>query len=435
MGSIIFTGIEILVMGIGLYTFPFFILVLMTIFFLFYLYFGFKIKKVIYYILPILFLIRIFFSVNFSEINSENIIMIETNIAEGKGRIEKLENKFPLKNIYISVENISDGRYIFYGKAEKVSKEYEFYNFQVLEENKIPLNKFQIFFDKKLNNLKKYISNRCGNFLEGVILGERRYIYKDIREKFAYCGVAHLLAISGLHIGIVIGIILSVLKTFKIKKEKKNLIALIFLSFYMLGILGSPSSFRAYIMGAIFLLGNMFYEKIDIKKSFALAIIINFFIYPTSFSNISFVFSYMCLFSIIYIYPRCRILKKSKYKNILNFFIMIGVIQIFITPISFYFFKTVPLFSYLTNFILTPLGTVFIIFGFVSFFVPEIIFKIIIAPILQGVYDLIEKLLNIFVKIPYLAIKCDINLSLKFIIFIYIMLIILFYKKSLSNKK
>ena len=435
MGNIIFLGIEILAIVLGLYVVPFFTLTLMIAFFLFYLYFGFKIKKIIYYIIPILFLIRIFLSVNFNEINKEDMIIIETNIVEGRGRIEKIDNKFPIQSIYISVENISDGKYILYGSGEKISEKYNFYNFKILEKNEISLNKFEKFFNKKLEKIKKYISNRCGNFLEGVILGERRYIYRDIRENFNYCGVAHLLAISGLHIGVVIGIILFILNIFKIKREIKYSLALIFLTIYMLGIMRSPSAVRAYIMGVVFLLGNLFYEKIDIKKSFSFALIINLLIYPTSLNNLSFIFSYICLFSIIYVYPKFCILKKIKYKNILNFFIFTGIIQIFITPVSIYFFKTVPLFSYFTNFILTPLGIIFITLGFVSFFIPEIIFSEIISPVLQGIYNLIEKLLEIFSKIPYLSIKYDKSLSLKFIILIYIILIIIVYRKKLNDRR
>ena len=206
------------------------------------------------------------------------------------------------------------------------------------------------------------------------------------------------------------------------------------MTIYMTGITKSPSSIRAYIMGGIFLIGKIFYEKTDIKKSLALAIIINFFIYPVSFGNISFIFSYSCLFSIVYIFPKYYIAREKRYKNILNLFIFTGIIQIFIIPVSVYFFKTVPLLSYFTNFILTPLGTIFITFGFLCFFIPETIFALFFAPVLQGIYNIIEFVLNFFSKMPCLTIKYNGNLSLKFIIFIYIILILLFYLRKERNK-
>ena len=434
MSNIIFIAVEILLLGAGLYFVPFFTLIFMTVFSLLYLWFGFKIKKILYYIIPVLFLARVFFSVDFNNFENYYISNIKTKIIAGRGKIEKINKKFPLENIYISAENIPDGKYLLQGKSTKISDKYNFYDFEIIEKNEISPNLFEIFFDKKLKSIKKYISNNCGNFLQGVVLGERRYIHRNIRDKFTYCGTAHLLAISGLHIGIVTGIIIWVLNFFKIKREIKYTLGFLFLTIYMTGITKSPSSIRAYIMGGIFLIGKIFYEKTDIKKSLALAIIINFFIYPVSFGNISFIFSYLCLFSIVYIFPKYYITKEKRYKNILNLFIFTGIIQVFITPVSIYFFKTVPLLSYFTNFILTPLGTIFITFGFLCFFIPETVFAVFFAPVLQGIYNIIEFVLNFFSKIPYLTIKYNRNLSLKFIIFIYIILILLFYLRKERNK-
>lgn len=434
MGSIILAAVEILTAGAGVYFVPFFTLFFMSAFFLLYLYFGFKIRKPVYYIVLIIFLLRVLLSVDFEDFNREGMIEIKSNIVNGRGRVEKIENKFPLENIYISVENIPDGKYIFYGFGEKISDKYNFYDFKVKDKKEIPLNRFEVFFEKRFQTLEKYLSNRCSNFLKGVVLGERRYIYDNIREKFTYCGTAHLLAISGLHIGVVTGIILFILNIFKMKREIKYALALIFLTFYMLGITDSPSAFRAYIMGAVFLTGKIFYEKSDIRKSLALAVIINLIINPVSLGNLSFIFSYLCLFSIVYIYPEWRIVKEIKYKNILNFLIFTGIIQIFITPVSVYFFGTIPFLSYFTNFILTPVGMIFVTLGFISFFIPKI-FILAVSPLLQGIYNMIEVLLNFFSKIPYLIIEYNGDLTLKFIIFTYIILAVLFLKKKLYRKK
>ena len=436
MGKITFLATELLILGAMIYIVPFFSVCLMTIFFMSLLYFYFGTKKIIYYLFPILFLIRIFFSVNL-DFNKESLFdgeikRIETNIVNGRGKAKTIDNKFFLENINLYISETEDGKYIVYGKLEHTK--YNNFSVEVLQKEKLQENIFEKFFKKRMENIREHLSNKCGNFLHGVILGERRYIYKNIRDKFIYSGSAHLLAISGLHIGAVIGLILQCVNLFKIKREARYLLAFLFLSIYVAGINTSPSVVRAYIMGGVFLLGKIFYEKIDMKKSLSLAVILNLFLYPVSLGDISFIFSYLCLFTIIYIYPKCRIKRECKHKNILNFFIFTGVIQIFMIPVTIYFFKKIAMLSYFTNFVLTPLGMIFVTVGFVSFFMSELIFALIFAPILEMIYGVMEIILNLFAKIPFLTVNFSHNnLSLKFLIFIYIILTALFYFKEIRK--
>lgn len=424
-------AMEILGLEILIYNISFLSVLIFFILFSVYFWFILKKKNIIYYVIPIIFLIRSFSVLDFNEIKEREILNIQIDIVNSIGKIEKINDKIPLKNIYISVENISDGKYKI--KGEILKENYNFYEVKVLDKEEITPNFIEKYFYEKFNSIKKYLSNRCGNFLQGVILGERRYIYREISEQFRYSGASHLLAISGLHIGIIIGLIIWFLNLFKIKREIKYSFALVFLTVYILGISISPSVIRAYIMGVIYLLGKIIYEQIDIKKSFALAVLINLILYPNSLGNISFLLSYICLFSIIYIYPLCNIKNIKKYENIIKYLIFTGVIQIFITLLSMYFFGVLPLFSYFTNIFLIPFGSIFIILGFISFFISEPIFSIFISPILELNYLFMEKILYIFEKIPYLNIDFKRKFDLKFIIFIYIILFVLFYKDRLKK--
>ena len=102
MGNIIFIAVEILLLGAGLYFVPFFTLVFMTAFSLLYLWFGFKIRKILYYIIPVLFLVRVFFSVDFNIFENYYISNIKTNIIAGRGKIEKINKVSSRKYLYFS---------------------------------------------------------------------------------------------------------------------------------------------------------------------------------------------------------------------------------------------------------------------------------------------------------------------------------------------
>mgnify|MGYP003377558564 CR=1 FL=1 len=99
MGSIIFLSAEILLIGAGIYFASFFTVCMITIFSLAMLWFWFEKKEFLYYIIPLVFLIRIFTTVNFHEISSGEILKAETNIVNGRGKALKIDDRFPLKNI------------------------------------------------------------------------------------------------------------------------------------------------------------------------------------------------------------------------------------------------------------------------------------------------------------------------------------------------
>lgn len=58
--------------------------------------------------------------------------------------------------------------------------------------------------------------------VRGMILGEREAVPPDAEEDFALLGLAHLLAISGLHVGVFVGAIYGMLKAIGLTREKRR---------------------------------------------------------------------------------------------------------------------------------------------------------------------------------------------------------------------
>lgn len=402
-------------------------LVIITLFILCGVYYIFKIKYLEIYVISILFLLRLVFSLNFDSYEVGDNVSIKSNIKNGFGYVEKINNKYPRKFQNVYVDYIEDGRSLISGKITK--QKYFYLLLDEKEVEKFSENMIEEYFKNKIESMRYHMSNEGVNLINAMIIGDRGYISKDVYDKFRYTGAAHLLAISGLHIGIITGLILWGLNLLNIKKELKYIATLIILTTYILGINRSPSVMRAYIMGVTFIVSQIIFEKADIQKSFVVAFIINLFILPNGFSSVSFVMSYMCLFLILWIYPRFEIVINIKHKEIYNFLIFLLVIQMGISPLTLYYFQTINVFSYFTNLVLTPIGSLFIGFSFAGFLFPSFLMGFY-GKILEGMYLMFSFLLNTFVKLPLLSIEIENKINLILLLSIYILCIGIILRKK-----
>ena len=94
---------------------------------------------------------------------------------------------------------------------------------------------------------------------QATLLGLRRNIPQDLNEAFRRTGTAHLLAISGLHVGVLLGISLAGSATLLGRKQHLHLIAPLII-IWLYGLLAgmSPSATRACIMGSVYLASLVF---------------------------------------------------------------------------------------------------------------------------------------------------------------------------------
>lgn len=434
MEKIYFIAIGLFILEILLYltgfNFTFWIIIL----FVTYLFFL-KRKEISFYIFLIIFLIRILLFVDFSILNEGDNIYFKAEVINGYGKIEKINKKISFENYSFHIDELEDGEYNI--KGEVLERRQNFLNIKVLEKQLIKENILKFYTRKKLEIMKEYISNGCFNLTKGMVLGSSRGIAKKIKEVFRYSGTSHLLAISGLHVGIVMFTFSWVFSFFKITKKIKNIGIILILTAYILSINISPSVVRAYIMGIIYLSSDIFYERLELKKSLAFSFSLSLIIYPNSLSNISFLMSYISVFSILFIYPKIKIRENKEYTFILNAFIFTFMIQTILSPLTLYYFKTIPVLSFISNVIITPLGILFIFFSFISFLVPKFLLKFFMGWFLEDIYELLLKSLFFMKKIPFLTIKINnkINLWLALTFYIFIGIIYLYKNyKNLKNK-
>ncbi len=139
-------------------------------------------------------------------------------------------------------------------------------------------------------------------YISLILIGKKNDLNKDLYEKIKYISVLHLFVISGFHINLLMIIILFIFKKIKIKKTIGQFIGFLIIFIYLYFLDFPISSLRAFLF-LIFcfinreLLNNKF-EKIDIL-SFVMLIL---FVYnPFVVFSLSFVFTFLITFSILFI--------------------------------------------------------------------------------------------------------------------------------------
>ncbi len=312
---------------------------------------------------------------------------------------------------------------------------------------KMYANKIEVL---KYNKIKTYLytlkENICNiyddilpqkesNILKAMILGEKQFLDNETIDLYRTSGIYHILAISGLHIGI---LSLFLTKIFKFVNRRFGYIfVIIILIFYCTFTGASLSTIRATIMCIIVLIAHILFRSPDFISSISLSAIILLIKNPYYLFDIGFLYSYTSVFSIAFLGGRvCNIYNITGiYKSfIISFFVCLSI-----KPITAYYFYNFTILDTFLNIIIIPFMSIVVIIGFISSIVG--MFSISIAKFLIGSVYYILRLFTYICKVVENMNFNNIIIgrpSIFVIIGLYIMLFFIgytFYDKYLLKKR
>lgn len=213
------------------------------------------------------------------------------------------------------------------------------------------------------------------NISYGILFGEKQGINQEITNMFSYSGISHILAVSGLHVGVLVGILQFLLSKIKKGKYLKLIFLSLILLFYAYLCSFTPSVCRASIMAVISMLCSIMGEEYDILSSLSLAGIIILLFSPLSLFSLSFQLSFLCVFSIIAFAPTIkRLFKKIKLPEFLaaGFAISMAT-NIVLLPLCANIFTRVSLLGVIVNIFVLPLFSIVYVLLFVLTFLSIIV--------------------------------------------------------------
>ena len=196
-------------------------------------------------------------------------------------------------------------RYQFFGKAISRKKER-------------PLSVYRMAgrVRERMDTVYRYIlsENEYG-LLKAMFLGDKTELSSEEKRLYEENGVAHLLAVSGLHVSIVGGMLFRFLRKRKFSYAVSCICSSFVLLFYAIMTGFGNSVFRAVIMFLIFLLAQYFGAEYDMVTSMSLAGILMLYDSPLRILESGCIISFTSIFAIGMIVPFAKELEEKRRKS------------------------------------------------------------------------------------------------------------------------
>lgn len=314
-----------------------------------------------------------------------------------------------------------------YSENKGIFKNVKVNDIKNFEENKGIISKIKIWRISLGNKIHKEISFDKSGYIEALIFGDKAYLEKDEIINYKNLGTSHLLAISGLHLGVLISLIYFILLRLRFSVEIIEKIVFLVIPFYMLISGFSPSVLRA---GGMIMLYIIFRKK-DMTKLEALltTFILMLFINPLFIFDIGFELSFLITF--------CLLMSDdflSGSKNIFTSGFKISLVSSLASlPILVMNFYTFSYISIISNIFLVPIFSLVIfplvLISYVVFLFSLTIFNIIFKPILNISFSFFDKIQDLFLNSSPMLIGRH-NNYVGVIIFIFILGILIYLNKN-----
>lgn len=368
-------------------------------------------------------------------VNTEKIPNVKIgNIIKVRGKLRQFEeaaNKgnFDSKKYYLSLG--------FYGKIEAGTIEIINSDYSGIRQGLYELRMEIIERLEKLCSDNKgifSIINNKNGIIGAIILGDKTDLDSDIKELYSVSGIAHILAISGLHISFIGMAIYRLLRRrFRFLFSAAVSIPVV-LSFGIMSGFGI-STIRSIIMFILKIIGEVLGRKYDAITAISLAGLVLLVQNPFVVCNSGFQMSFGAIIAIVLILPIVEEILNTDNKIIkvlsANF-----TISLVMNPILAWNYYELPTFSFLLNIVVVPLMSVVIVSSIVGIFCSCIMFgfgKVVIFPGC-GILELYTFLCNIINKSSVTSIVVGQPKVTIIIVYYAILLVVLFGLKNIRTK-
>ncbi len=272
------------------------------------------------------------------------------------------------------------------------------------------------------------LSVENAGFMKALITGEKDSIQKEEYEIYKDMGIAHILAISGLHIGILSGFLLFIMSMAGLKRNFSIPITILFIWMFSY-LVGFPeSALRASIMITLLMGSKLIHRPYDPVNTLAVSFIASLMINPFWIFSLGFQLSYGATLSLATITPWIMERVYPAKGNLVKSLSAVAGVNLGILPLQSYYFNQLPVLALLSNFLVIPLATVNLVLGFIVILIPSV------APLLDLLLGIQRLLISILGEIPVEPLSVASPELYNIVIYILIIFIVLRWRDIIFVK-
>lgn len=208
--------------------------------------------------------------------------------------------------------------------------------------------------------------------LSALTLGDKELLDADTKQAYSAAGAMHILAVSGLHVGIIYGVVWLLLTGFGVypalyrqhwRRWLQAVVVVVCLWLYAFLTGLSPSVMRSALMLSLLCLGNALGRHANVYNTIAASAFISLLINPLTLFSVSFQLSYAAVLAIVYYQPRfyhCLPALPWGARQVWSLITVSVAAQIGTLPFTLYYFAQTSNYFILTNLIVIPAATVIV---------------------------------------------------------------------------
>jgi len=279
------------------------------------------------------------------------------------------------------------------------------------------------------NYFYRDMGKKDASLLLAMLFGQQMRLDKSLKNKFIRCGIMHIFAVSGLHIGIAILIFFMTMRILQVRQNVTSILTIFFIILYAMLTGFRPSVMRASIIGICYMISFIIKREANPFNVLSLSALILLLYEPRFLYQAGFELSFTAVLGILLIAPILRDVIRFKYPIITNLICGTIAAQISTLPLVVYYFNMLSIIGYISNLVIIPM-----LFGIIYTAFFSLIFGFIIHP-LGSIFNAVNSYLlymiqastDFFSSLPFAAINYP-NLSFPAIFVYYIAVGFVLYK-------